>query len=99
MRLMTSMLERVLDSLTQGTSTTRRARKSAMQRAVMEALEPRVLLTGSALPVLIDPNPSNFITYASQPSAGYNGYVEATVHWTNQQSDCLRIDVEVEEDG
>jgi hypothetical protein len=46
MRLMTSMLDRVLDSLAEkGSSRAKRARNAVTHRAIVEALEPRVLLS------------------------------------------------------
>src|SRR5436305_1802697 len=87
MRLMSSVLDRFLGSLHVAPTLRKRRNRSALLHSIVEAMEPRVLMSG-ILPAI------NFQeTYATNLStlvwsnAIWNGYVPmlpVTFNWTNQ---------------
>jgi RHS repeat-associated protein len=91
MRLMTSMLDRILDSLAhtplQAPSVARRARNSAMQRAVVEALEPRMLMSAAVVTNLT----------ATIGSLADDVYVPVSFSWENHEPGAVAINVEARE--
>jgi hypothetical protein len=90
MRLMTSVLDRILDSLAHGeTANTRRKRQSAMQRAVMEVLESRVLMSNSAAQWPTDP--------VSNKIYLWTGQAQVTLSWNSSVTNATQIVLECKE--